>query len=187
MNAKRIITALLAVACLSFAACSGGEDDNKKTAQTTTETASGNTDSGNSAFSDLKGTVDGVKEFYSDDVEFLFTEDEYSEDVLIFTYGLEDEKFINATESFVVTECDGMLADTFAVINFKKGTDKALISEAAEAIKSVYVDGLVSKLSAYSPEECKAAENYALKEYDSAIMLVISAKNADAIMSAAEK
>ncbi len=185
MNTKRILAALLAAACLSFAACSGGDGEGNKTTQTTTETK-GETPAAEK-FADLRKTVDSVKGFYNDGVSFLFTEDEYSEDTLIFTYGLEDEKFIAATESFVVTECEGMLADTFAVVKFKDGTDKALISEAVEAIKSIYVEGLVSKLSAYNPEECKAAENYVIKEYDSAIMLVISAKNADAIVSAAEK
>lgn len=187
MNVKRIIAAILAAACLSFAACSDGKDEGDKTAQTTAGTTAENTVGIESKFSDLKATVDSVKGFYSENVEFLFTEDEYSEDVLIFTYGLEDEKFINATESFVVTECEGMIADTFAVINFKAGTDKTLISEAVEAIKSVYIDGLVSKLSAYNPEECKAAENYVIKEYDNAVMLVISASNSEAIVSAAEK
>ena len=113
--------------------------------------------------------------------------DEYSDEVLQFTYGLMDGKFMDAVEDFVLTECDGMSADTFAVVKFKAGTDKALVEEAADIMKTEYVNGLKNKLAAYNPEEFAASDGYQVKVYDDAVMMVISSKNTEAIIAAATK
>ncbi len=187
MNYKRIIAALLAAACLSFAACSDDTGDAKTTEKVSGTTAAENADTEKRTFPDLHKIADSVKEFYGENVEFIFAEDEYSDEVLMFTYGLMDEKFVNAVEGYVLTECDGMSADTFAIVTFKAGTDKALIDEAAKVMETEYVGGLKSKLAAYNPEEFAASDGYKLEVYDDAIMMVISSENTDSILSAVGK
>lgn len=185
MKTKRIIAAVLALICLSFAACNDGEpaDTPAKTTDGGTN-APENTNGG--SFPDLSATVEAVKPYYGENVEFIFMTDEYSDEVLQFTYGLMDDKFVDAVEDFVLTECDGMSADTFAVVKFKAGTDKALVNEAADIMKTEYVDGLKNKLAAYNPEEFAATDGYQVKIYDDAVMMVISSENTDAILAAAK-
>lgn len=186
MNYRRIIAAFLAAACLSFAAC----DDKKAEGEATTQaggTAAEQGDTAEGTFSDLHKVVDNVKGFYGENVEFIFTEDEYSDEVLMFTYGLMEDKFVEAVESYVLTECDGMSADTFAIITFKDGTDKALIEEAASVMEAEYVEGLKSKLAAYNPEEFAASDGYKLKIYDDSVMMVISSEHTNDILTAVGK
>ena len=96
-----------------------------------------------------------------------------------------DDKYTSAAEDFVLTECDGMSADTFAVVKFKSGTDDRLIEEAAEIMKSEYVNALKNKLSAYNPEEFEASDRYQVHIFDDAVMLVISAEHTEEIVRAA--
>ncbi len=188
---KTIITAFLILSlCLSFAACGEDKDDNKNPVDSTVADGSdekGDTPEVNGTFPDLKGVVDSVKEYYGENLTFVFMEDEYSDEVLMYTYGLYDDKYVDAVSNFVLTECDGMSADTFAVITFKSGTDKKLIEEAAGVMEEEYITALKNKLAAYNPDEFKASDGYKLKIYDDAVMMVISSKNADAILAAAGK
>ncbi|MBQ7826776.1 MAG: DUF4358 domain-containing protein [Clostridia bacterium] len=186
MKTKRIIAAVLALVCLSFAACNEKSPADTP-ANTTGGTAAvpGKTEGG--TFPDLNATADAVKQYYGENVEFIFMADEYSDEVLQFTYGLMDGKFMDAVEDFVLTECDGMSADTFAVVKFKAGTDKALVEEAADIMKTEYVNGLKNKLAAYNPEEFAASDGYQVKVYDDSVMMVISSKNTEAIIAAATK
>ena len=184
----RVIAAMLLLAVsVSFAACSDEGGEAKSTEKVTESAPAGTADSAEGTFGDLHAIVDGVKEYYGDTVEFIFTEDEYSDEVLMYTYGLMDDKFVNAVESYVLTECDGMSADTFAIVTFKSGTDKAIVKEAADIMETEYVESLKSKLAAYNPEEFAASDGYKLSVYDDAVMMVISADNTDAIISAIGK
>lgn len=170
MKLRKIIAVMLALLCLSFVACKETADEAPA-----------------AAFGDLKATVEAVKGYYGENMEYIFMEDEYSDEVLMFTYGLMEDKFVDAVEDFVLSECDGMSADTFAVVKFKAGTDKALIEEAAGVMKEEYVNGLKNKLAAYNPEEFAASDGYQVKIYDNAVMMVISSENTDAILAAATK
>ena len=183
MKFRRITAAALALMCLSCAACN--DTGNGDAAQTTA--ASQNDDVKNGTFGDLKAVVESVKEYYDEGMEYIFMEDEYSDEVLMFTYGLMEDKFVNAVEDFVLSECSGMSADTFAIVKFKAGTDKALIDEAADVMKTEYIDGLKNKLAAYNPEEFAASDGYQVKIYDDAVMMVISSDNTADILEAAAK
>ncbi len=186
---KRIIAAVLfAALCLSFAACGGDKPENDDPAGTVAETvADANKGDASGTFPDLAAAVDSVKEYYSDNVTFVFKADEYSDEVLMYTYGLMDDKFVEAVDDFVLSECDGMSADTFAIVKFKSGTDESLIKEAAEVMKTEYVTALKNKLSAYNPEEFKASDGYQVKVYEDSILMVISSENTDAILAAVGK
>lgn len=162
---KLVIFLIAAVMSLSIVSCSDKEEAG--------------------TFPDLTKTVESVKQYYGENVEFIFKADEYSEEVLMYSYGLMDEKYTEAVENFVLTECDGMSADTFAVIKFKSGTDETLIEEAAEVVKTEYVTALKNKLSAYNPEEFEASEGYQVHIFKDAFMLVISSEHAEEIVSVA--
>ena len=184
MNIKRLTAATLALMCLSFAACNDTDKQSSDTVQTTAAAA----DSGDkTGTSDLKAIADSVKGFYGENTEFIFMEDEYSDEVLMFTYGLMEDKFVDAVEDFVLTECDGMSADTFAIVKFKAGTDKALIDEAAKIMEEEYVGGLKNKLAAYNPEEFAASDGYRLIVSEDSVMMVISSKNTAEILAAVAK
>lgn len=198
MKLRNFVAALLAVLCLSAVACGGDNtgDPAKTDASTgistgaaigTADQTTGETEAPAGDAADLSAIVDSVKQYYADTVTFVMKADEYSEEVLMYTYGLYDEKYTSAVTDFVLSECDGMSADTFALIKFAEGTDKALIEEAAETMKTEYVNALKSKLSAYNPEEFEAADGYQVKVDDSSILMVISSENTDAIIAAAGK
>lgn len=189
MSIKRIIAAVLAVVSLSLAACSGEDAGKGDTTTTAPSTAKETTEAveDTRTFPDLHAVADKVKGYYNENVEFIFTEDEYSDEVLMFTYGLYEDKFVNAVDSYVLTECDGMVADTFAIVNFKEGTDKALIEEAALVMETEYVEALKSKLAAYNPEEFAASDGYNLNIYSDAVMMIISSSAADDILVAVGK
>lgn len=187
MKIRIIATALLCAVCISFAACGDGGVKNNASAKTDVSTGAGEDREEISAFSNLESVAESVKDYYGDNVTFVFKSDEYSDEVLMYTYGLMDDKFVSAVEDFVLSECDGMSADTFAVVRFKAGTDKALIEEAAEVMREEYVTSLKNKLSAYNPEEFKASDGYQVKVYDDAVLMVISSEHTDEIIAAVGK
>lgn len=187
MKLRIIAAALFCALCLSLAACGDSGVKTGDSAKTDVTTGAVVDIGDASVFSDLKSTVESVKEYYGDNVTFVFKADEYSDEVLMYTYGLFDDKFVSAVEDFVLSECDGMSADTFAVVKFKTGTDKSLIEEAAEIMEKEYVTSLKNKLSAYNPEEFKASDGYQVKLYDDAVMMVISSEHTDDIIAAVGK
>lgn len=180
------IGAALAASLLILASC-GGENDAKTTSGVGTTAAPSASQSDDGMFSDLHKTVDAVRGYYGDTVKFVFSEDEYSDEVLEYTYGIYDERFTSAVDSFVLSECDGMRADTFAVVRFKSGTDASVIKDAAKVMEDTYIAALKSKLSAYNPDEFAASDKYILKTYDNALMMVISSEHGSEIAAAAEK
>lgn len=177
MNTRKILILALCVLCLFSVACKKDNGPTGSEPQSTGENAA-------SKFADLPAVVDSVKGFYDETVEFIYMNDEFSDEVLMFTYGLMDDKFVDAVDDFVLTECDGMSADTFAIVRFKAGTDKALIKEAADIMEEEYVGGLKNKLAAYNPEEFAASDGFYTEIFDNAVMMVISSDNADKIVDA---
>ncbi len=186
MKFRIIMSVLLCALCLSFAAC-GENNADKENDAAVSGSAEAENDGGSGTFTDLPGIAESVREYYGDGMTYVFKADEYSDEVLEFTYGLYDERFTDAVDDFVLSEYDGMSADTFAIVTFKKGTDKALIEEAAEVMEEEYVTGLKNKLSAYNPEEFKASDGYKTVVYDDAILMVISSENTEPILKVVGK
>lgn len=181
-----------AIASLVMLASCGGSDNAVTPTESANdgvsisqETSAPHSDGGR--FPDLHKTADAVREYYGDTVKFVFSEDEYSSEVLEYTYGIYDDSITSAVDSFVLSECDGMRADTFAVIRFVPGTDESVIKNAAKIIEETYIESLKSKLSAYNPDEFAASDKYVLKTYDNALMMVISSEHGAEIVAAAEK
>lgn len=140
--------------------------------------------SGEPVIGDVGAMEAKVASFYSDSVEFVSMEDEYSDEVFMFRYWLEDEKFYSAAEDFVLSECEGMSAETFAAIKFKEGTDKALIDEAAELLETEYINSLKENFKVYSPEAYEDCDEYKLNVYSDGILLVICPDKAEDVLAA---
>ncbi len=172
---KSGIAAFLLIAAICLTACKAGGTAPEAPEQTGTAAES---------VSDLSRIADSVRGYYGDGLRLVFKEDEYSDEVLMFTYGLMDDRYTDAVEDFVLSECDGMSADTFALIVFKDGTEKALIEDAAEVMKREYVTALQKKLSAYNPEEFAASDGYRVEIHENAVLMVISSENTQEIIDA---
>ena len=117
---------------------------------------------------------------------FTYMSDEYSDEVLMFTYGLEDEAVCNAVEDFVLSSRSGMFAATFAVIRFKDGSSDSVIENARSTITEMYVTPLIGALKPYDPEQAAIAEKYQFKSYGNTLVLVICAEGADTVFNAIE-
>ena len=133
---------------------------------------------------DVASMKDKVKGFYGENVEFIAKADEYSNEVFQFSYQLEDEKFFAAAEDYLLTQCDGMSAETFVAIKFRDGVDKSMAEEAAEIIKTKYVAALKGKLEAYNPEAFAAADDFKVTVYDNGLVFVICPDKADDVLAA---
>jgi len=111
-------------------------------------------------------------------VSFTYMQDEYSEEVLMYMYGIEDENTLASIEDFVVSERSGMYAATFAVIDFKDGTDSAVLDSVEALITDVYVQALITALMPYDPDQTAIAQAYEFRKYGDTLVLVISEDNA---------
>jgi hypothetical protein len=119
-------------------------------------------------------------------VEFTYKSDEYSEEILMFMYGIEDENVIDQIDDFVLSERSGMSASTFAIIRFKDDTAKFIIESAKSAVEETYVQALMNALMPYDPTEYGISQNYKFKTIGNDLVLVIS-KDADAVLEAIVK
>lgn len=119
-------------------------------------------------------------------VEFTYKSDDYSEEVLMFMYGIEDEDVIAEIDDFVLSERSGMSASTFAVIRFSENTEKSVIESAKKAVIDTYVQSLMDALMPYDPTEYDISKNYRIKTIGQDLVLVIS-KDADAVLEAIVK
>ncbi|MBQ6052403.1 MAG: DUF4358 domain-containing protein [Clostridia bacterium] len=119
-------------------------------------------------------------------LEFNFKSDDYSEEILMYMYGVEDEDLIDSIEDFVLSERSGMSASTFSVIRFKSGTEKSVIDSVKTAVEEVYVQSLMNALMPYDPTEYEISKEYKFKTIGNDLVLVIS-KDADAVLEAVVK
>lgn len=149
---------ILAISVLLFAGCSQSEASLSGTLPEITDKACAAVD-----FSSLS---------------FTYMQDEYSEEVLMYMYGIEDESLIESIEDFVLSQRSGMYAATFAIIQFKDGTDAAVIDSVQKLITDVYVQALITALMPYDPEQTAYAQNYEFKQFGNSLVLVICEDNA---------
>ena len=119
-------------------------------------------------------------------VTFTYMEDDYSNEILMFMYGIEDEDIIASIDDFVLSERSGMSASTFAVIRFRNGTEKAVIDSAKKAVEETYVQSLMNALMPYDPTEYEISKNYSIRTIGTDLVLVIS-KDAAAVFEAIVK
>jgi len=191
MKTKRIIALLTAVLCLSFASCNVEDKNDTNATDTKAATAKvsgesvisdGTEDVPESDENDMKAVVGSVKEFYAEDTKFVYKADDDADDnyEFMFTYYFEDEKFLSAVSDYVLTVGEGV--DTFAMITFKEGTDKALIDEAVGILEGVYAENLKNTYAPYDPASAKVAEEYTVITKENTVVFVISAESQDAII-----
>lgn len=119
-------------------------------------------------------------------VTFNYKSDAYSEEVLMYMYGVENENDANAIEDFVLSERSGMSASTFSIIKFKSGTPKSIVDSVKTAIEGTYVQSLINALMPYDPTQYEIAKNYQFKTIGDSLVLVIHEK-ADEVFDAIVK
>lgn len=142
-----------AMALLMLAAC-GAKSDNKITAP----------------ISDVVNAVKTAADF--SDAYFVSKDDEYSDDVLNYQYGVTDEAVIAKITDFILTEPDSLSAKTFAMILFTDDVTKEELDATAEAIKENYVKNRMSALKMYDPDQYAIAEATSIAVYDNAVVVV---------------
>ena len=106
-------------------------------------------------------------------VSFIYMKDAYSEETLMYMYGIEDEAILDSIVDFVLSERSGMYAATFAVIQFKDGTEPTVIDTVQSLITETYVQSLINALMPYNPEQTAYAQNYEFKIFENSLVLVI--------------
>jgi len=144
---------------------------------------SGSTATLDGSMAEIVAKAEKAADFSS--VTFTYLADDYSDEVLMFTYGLEDETLYNTVEDFVLSSRSGMFAATFSVIRFANGTSNADIESIKQIITDAYVAPLIGALRPYDPEQTAIAEKYQFKIYGNTLVLVISDK-ADEVFKAIE-
>ena len=100
-------------------------------------------------------------------VEFLYKGDDMAEDVLYFTYGIDDPSVI---EDFAICQRADGRAASFAILKFAEGTDAEALKE---TLQLYYVEAMYSLFQLYIPEEYDIALGATYKIYDNAIVLAV--------------
>jgi len=116
----------------------------------------------------LKDVVrDVTSEFDFSGVEFLYKGDDMAEDVLYFTYGIDDPSII---EDFAICQRADGRAASFAILRFAEGTDAEALKD---TLQTYYVEAMYSLFQLYIPEEYDVALGATYKIYDNAIVLAV--------------
>jgi len=105
--------------------------------------------------------------FIIDSLEFLYKGDDMAEDVLYFTYGIDDPSII---EDFAICQRADGRAASFAILRFAEGTDAEALKD---TLQTYYVEAMYSLFQLYIPEEYDVALGATYKIYDNAIVLAV--------------
>lgn len=119
-------------------------------------------------------------------VSFTYMQDDFSDEILMYMYGVEDDTLIDYIDDFVLCQRSGVSAATFAVIRFKDGTDDSVIDAVKTAVVDTYVKSLENALLPYDPTQYSIAKNYDLRTVGNSIVLVIC-EDTDAVFDAITK
>lgn len=103
---------------------------------------------------------------------FFLNTDEFSEDILMYQYGVEDEEVIESIDSYLLSTPGTNSAKTLAVIIFKDGTSKETMTKAETAIREVYLASVINNVGLYDPAQAPVAEKAEFTYYDNALVLV---------------
>ena len=108
--------------------------------------------------------------------------------VLMFNYAIDTDEMINAIEDYVLsTQTNNQYPAFFSVIRVKEGTDPAIISAIAEAVKGGYAQYNIDQMVLYNADGLAVAQGYTVKTYDNGIIVTAYDENGnDAIIKLAE-
>lgn len=153
---KKLSLFLALLLCvLTFAACGGEKATENKFAYSLT---------------DIKATCENNFDFNGG--YFYLDTDEYSEDILMYQYGIEDEAVIESIDSFLLSTPGTNSAKTLAILIFKDGTSKETMTKAETAMREVYLASVINNVGLYDPAQAPVAEKADFTYYDNALVLV---------------
>ena len=110
---------------------------------------------------------DVTSKFDFSDVEFLYKGDDMAEDVLYFSYGIDDPSVI---EDFAICQRADGRAASLAILKFGENVNA---DELKNTLQTYYVEAMYSLFQLYIPEEYDIALGATYKIYDNAIVLAI--------------
>ena len=113
----------------------------------------------------------------------VFSSDEYAEDLLMFSYGVEEHT--DCITDFFLSEAPSKSANTIAYFKLKDGVTPDETAYIRTAINDGYIANLKASVEAYNPDAYKLCTSAVIKEYPDAILLVI-APDAQTVISAVE-
>ncbi len=136
---------------------------------------------------DLHSVVNATSAFGNfRDMMFVYSDDEYADDLLIFTFGMTEE-MIGMFDSYVASELTSNTSTTFAYFVFKDGTDDAQKESVKNAINETYIPSVKAAVEMYNPEAYALCDEAVLKTYDDALLLLICESDVrSAVISAVE-
>ena len=136
---------------------------------------------------DLHSVVNAASAFGNfRDMMFVYSDDEYADDLLIFTFGMTEE-MSGMFDSYVASELTSNTSTTFAYFVFKDGTDDAQKESVKNAINETYIPSVKAAVEMYNPEAYALCDEAVLKTYDDALLLLICESDVrSAVISAVE-
>lgn len=108
--------------------------------------------------------------------------------VLMFNYAIDSDEMLNAIEDYVLsTQITNQYPAFFSVIRVKEGTDPAVITAIADAVKAGYVQYNIDQMVLYNADGLAVAQGYTVKTYDNGIIVTAYNENGnDEIIALAE-
>lgn len=119
---------------------------------------------------------------FGDTMELLVKGDDYAEDLLMFSFGLEEYEEMHV-EDYIVSEQKSKLAYSFALAVLSSDSSAADVDSVQFILGDTYVSGLKTSLEVYNPDAYKMAGDAAVTVLESettgkkAVLLVISDDN----------
>ena len=171
---KRILTLILMLVLCVFAICS------------CSDTAAEPVTSLTKSAKEIAAAVQAGAEFPG--ATFVASDEMDADLVLMFNYAIETDEMINAIEDYVLsTQSNNQYPAFFSVIRVKEGTDPAIITAIAEAVKAGYVQYNIDQMVLYNADGLAVAQGYTVKTYDNGIIVTAYDENGnDAVIKLAE-
>lgn len=161
---KRILTLILMLVLCVFAICS------------CSDTAADPVTSLTKSAKEIAAAVQAGAEFPG--ATFVASDEMDADLVLMFNYAIETDEMINAIEDYVLsTQTQRDNPTFFSVIRVKEGTDPAIITAMAEALKTGYPKYNIEQMNLYNTDGLPVAEGYTLKTYDNGIIVTAYNEN----------
>lgn len=103
---------------------------------------------------------------------FIASDEMDADLVLMFNYCIDTDEMIEAIEDYVLSTQDSPEYPAFfSVIRVKEGTDAAIITAIAEAVKAGYPQFNIDQMVKYDPTGLTVAQGFTVKTYDNGIIV----------------
>ena len=103
---------------------------------------------------------------------FIASDEMDADLILMFNYAIDTDEMINAIEDYVLsTQNSPDYPAFFSVIRVKEGTDSAIITAIAEAVKAGYPQFNIDQMVKYDPNGLAVAQSFTVKTYDNGVIV----------------